>query len=55
MSIPNPDSDDSQGYKSPKAVPRILPRIVKIPLTEYNTCPCCDGKGFVRIIKDEDK
>lgn len=54
----NPDSDDSQGIRSPKAFPRIIPkgvRTYKIPLIEYNTCPWCEGKGYVKIIKDEDK
>lgn len=58
MSFTNPDEDDSKGYKSPRAgVPRISPKVVsyKIPLTEYNTCPCCEGKGYVKVIKDDEK
>lgn len=38
----------SEVWKEEVEVPIVDKRI---ELTEFNTCPCCNGKGFVKVIR----
>lgn len=52
-----PSSYDKDGYQSPPASIEdekpwgpFVKR--KIPLDDFHTCPCCDGKGYVGIVDE---
>jgi hypothetical protein len=53
------DTHDEGGYKSPPASVDNDPTPWgpftkrKIPIDDYHTCPCCDGKGYVGIVNEK--